>query len=84
MSFVKWHDEHVPRPTNQKASVVVLEGERVPDEVLHIGPDGVTHYHPEHTCRRDRRPSCETCSDCGYILQAEWRHCPNCGARIEE
>lgn len=39
----KWHDEHVPR-TNPRNTCVVLEGEKPPEEVLFIGPNGVTHY----------------------------------------
>ena len=46
-SALKWHDEHVPRPTNPRNTCVVLQGEKPPEEVLFVGPDGVTHYLPE-------------------------------------
>ena len=44
---LEWHDEHVPRPTDPRNTCVVLEGKKPPEEVLFIGPDGVTHYLPE-------------------------------------
>ena len=85
-SALKWHDEHVPRPTNPINTCVVLEGEKVPEEVLFIGANGVTHYLPEGKC--------EWCKD-GKTFDRQtvmmtnhgWekiRHCPNCGRRIGE
>ena len=44
---LEWHDEHVPRPTDPRNTCVVLEGKKPPEEVLFVGPDGVTHYLPE-------------------------------------
>lgn len=86
-SALKWHDEHVPRPTNPSATCVVLQGERPPEEVLFVRKDGeVTHYLPEMTC--------EWCKDgktydrqTGMMTNHGWeriRHCPNCGRRIIE
>lgn len=50
-SALKWHDEHVPRPTNPRSTCVVLEGEKPPEEVMFIRDEGgVTHYLPEGTC----------------------------------
>ena len=50
-SALKWHDEHVPRPTNPRNTCVVLEGEKPPEEVLFVREGGgVTHYLPEATC----------------------------------
>ena len=53
-SALKWHDEHVPQPTNPEATCVVLQGEKPPEEVLFVREDGdVTHYMPDdtETCR---------------------------------
>ena len=93
-SALRWHDEHVPRQTNPSATCVVLQGEKPPEEVLFVGPDGVTHYLPERTCkvviekRRNPHPWIHRYS-CGYDFY-QWpdcpmpvqRHCPNCGRRI--
>lgn len=95
-SALKWHDEHVPRPTNPRNTCVVLEGENQPEEVMFVREDGgVTHYMPERTCkvviekRRNPHPWIHHYS-CGYDF-CQWpdcpipvqRHCPNCGGRIE-
>lgn len=72
-SALKWHDEHVPRPTNPINTCVVLEGEKVPEEVLFIGANGVTHYLPEATCRND-----------GFKDDGEWYFvCSGCGCEFE-
>lgn len=84
-SALKWHDEHVPRPTNPRNTCVVLQGEKPPEEVLFVGSDGVTHYQPEGA------GTCEWCKDGTFDRQTVmmtnhgWqkiRHCPNCGKRI--
>lgn len=50
-SALKWHDEHVPRPTNPRNTCVVLQGQKPPEEVLFVRDEGgVTHYLPEGTC----------------------------------
>jgi len=68
-----WHDEHVPRPTNPINTCVVLEGEKIPEEVLFIGTNGVTHYLPEATCRND-----------GFKDDGEWYFvCSGCGCEFE-
>jgi hypothetical protein len=47
-SALKWHDEHVPRPTNPRNTCVVLQGEKPPEEVMFVREGGgVTHYQPE-------------------------------------
>lgn len=57
-SALKWHDEHVPRPTNPRNTCVVLEGEKPPEEVMFVRDEGgVTHYLPEWTCHME---VCET------------------------
>lgn len=76
-SALKWHDEHVPRPTNPRNTCAVLQGENQPEEVLFVGPDGVTHYQPENvtvgvgTCHNvgDKRDFC--CSECGVRMFIE-------------
>lgn len=56
-SALRWHDEHVPRPTNPLASCVVLQGNKPPEEVLFVKDEGgVTHYKPEVT----------RCIDCAH------------------
>lgn len=94
-SALKWHDEHVPRPTNPRNTCVVLKGERPPEEVLFVREDGeVTHYLPERVCkvvirkRRNTRPWIHHYS-CGYDFyqypdcpMPVQRYCPNCGGRI--
>lgn len=85
-SALRWHDEHVPRPTNPRNTCVVLQGEKPPEEVLFVREDGVTHYLPEDavTCKRVYHPNritktC-TCSNCGYGASDErWAYCPKCG-----
>lgn len=71
---LRWHDEHVPRPTNQNATCVVLQGERPPEEVLFVRENGeVTHYLPDDTCRND-----------GFIDDDEWYFvCSRCGCEFE-
>ncbi len=49
-SALKWHNGYMSMPTNPRNTCVVLEGEKVPEEVLFIGANGVTHYLPEATC----------------------------------
>lgn len=53
-SALRWHDEHVPRPTNPRNTCVMLQGEKPPEEVLFVHEDGsgVTHYVPEVTCKQ--------------------------------
>lgn len=88
-SALRWHDEHVPRPTNPLASCVVLQGNKPPEEVLFVAEGGgVTHYLPEDA------GTCEWCKD-GKTFDRQtvmmtnhgWekiRHCPNCGRRLKE
>ena len=92
-SALKWHDEHVPRPTNQNATCVVLQGEKPPEEVLFVREDGeVAHYLPEGTCVNEWAEFGKfRCSECGLqidsistntIAPMPIRRCPNCGGRI--
>lgn len=73
-SALKWHDEHVPRPTNPRNTCVVFQGERPPEEVLFVGPDGVTHYQPEGATADAGTPRIEDrhgdwyCTGCGEIV----------------
>lgn len=66
-SALKWHDEHVPRPTNPRNTCVVLMGQKPPEEVLFVHNDGgVTHYLPEDagTCKNIGHDTF-VCSECG-------------------
>ena len=92
-SALKWHDEHVPRPTNPRNTCVVLKGERPPEEVLFVREDGeVMHYLPEGTCENEWAEFGKfKCSKCGLQVDSmstnttvpmPIRHCPNCGGRI--
>jgi hypothetical protein len=88
-SALKWHDEHVPIPTNPHATRVVLQGKNPPEEVLFVKDGGgVTRYRPECTCHlvEDEDTGFLTCSECGAIQPEDYTvyHCWGCGARIEE
>ncbi len=97
-SALKWHDDHVPRPTNPRSTCVVLMGQKPPEEVLFVHDEGgVTHYLPEDavTCKlaiekRSRRAPWIYHFGCGYdFWQPTYcpmptpKHCPNCGRRSE-
>ena len=94
-SALKWHDEHVPRHVAPNGTCVVLEGEKVPEEVLFIGANGVTHYLPENTgtCVNEWAKFGKfKCSKCGLQVDSmstnmtapiPIRHCPNCGRKIK-
>ena len=72
---LKWHDEHVPIPTNPINTCVVLEGEKVPEEVLFIGANDVTHYLPE---------GAGTCQNNGFVDDGGWYFvCSKCGCEFE-
>jgi len=96
-SALKWHDEHVPRPTNPRNTCVVLEGENPPEEVMFVVEGGsTTHYLPEGagTCRavldegyyKGINGVCEGlyCSKCNEPLSRRFKHCPWCGRKIKE
>lgn len=82
-SALRWHDEHVPRPTNPKAKCIVLQGRSVPEEVLFVREGGgVTHYLPEDatvgvgTCKlldNEHGPDMH-CSACGDEVDDEYRY----------
>lgn len=88
---LKWHDEHVPRPTNPRGTCVVLEGEKPPEEVMFIGPDGVTHYLPSGTgtCEVEYVNGwmgwhCKSCDTLWMGLRDQKpSYCMRCGKRIE-
>ena len=75
-SALRWHDEHVPRPTNPRNTCVVLQGEKPPEEVLFVGPDGVTHYQPE-----DVTVDVGTCSN--LSLNGGDFICSECSAHVQ-
>lgn len=96
-SALKWHDEHVPRPTNPRNTCVVLMGQKPPEEVLFVREDGggVTHYLPEDagTCDGSFHKSSDLssgrvmlyyCKDTNrsIFVEREAKFCPNCGAGI--
>ena len=97
---LRWHDEHVPRPTNPNATCVVLQGKNPPEEVLFVRDEGgVTHYLPEpQTCTMEpdgyygEQYGIYKCSNCGELWQFGcdgpkehgWTCCPHCQARIKE
>ena len=95
-SALKWHDEHVPRPTNPRNTCVVLKGERPPEEVLFVREDGkVTHYQQEGTCDGSFHKSSDLssgrvplyyCKDTNrsIFVEREAKVCPLCGRRIKE
>jgi hypothetical protein len=89
-SALKWHDEHVPRPTSPRNTCVVLEGEKPPEEVLFVGPDDVTHYLPEGawTCENTQDDFDFMCSECGKCVDngrvLGFKFCPECGRKIKE
>lgn len=70
-SALKWHDEHVPRPTNPRNTCAVLNGQNPPDEVLFIHDDGgVMHYLPDNA---------GTCKDCEFShMTTDGEHCKWC------
>lgn len=79
-SALKWHDEHVPRPTNPRNTCVVLKGENKPDEVLFIHDEGgeVTHYLPEDagTCRMKLMENIHTSA------YQDMYECDRCGEQV--
>ena len=80
-SALKWHDEHVPRPTNPRNTCVVLQGEKPPEEVMFVREGGgVTHYLPDDagTCQNIAELNREgvsgyffVCSECGLAVHAD-------------
>ena len=93
-SALKWHDEHVPRPTNPRNTCVVLMGQKPPEEVMFVREGGgVTHYLPEGACVNEWAESGKfKCSKCGLQVDSistnttapmPIRHCPNCGRHLE-
>ena len=84
-SALRWHDEHVPRPTNPRNTCVVLQGEKPPEEVLFVREGGgVAHYLPDGagTCRNIAELNREgvssyffVCSECGLSVHASLGIC---------
>lgn len=93
-SALKWHDEHVPRPTDPRNTCVVLEGENPPEEVMFVAEGGgVTHYLPEATCKQEdwstEGDHARVWLTCGHDCMVETvadlpKFCPECGARVKE
>lgn len=93
-SALKWHDEHVPRPTNPRNTCVVLQGENPPEEVLFVHEDGsgVMHYLPEDvgTCHvkavKKLGDSFGFILSCGHSMVSPFNdyphYCPWCGAKV--
>ena len=80
-SALKWHDEHVPRPTNPRNTCAVLQGEKPPEEVLFVGPDVVTHYKPEDVGTCHMRLAYEEEDADGFIWPDHYE-CDACGAKV--
>ena len=77
---LKWHDEHVPRPTNPRNTCVVLEGKKPPEEVMFIrDAGGVTHYLPEETCHMRLAYEEEDADGC---IWPDHYECDACGAKV--
>ena len=90
-SALKWHDEHVPRPTNPRSTCVVLMGQKPPEEVMFVREGGgVTHYLPEDagTCKNTQNDFDFMCSECGKCVDngrvLGFKFCPQCGRKIKE
>lgn len=90
-SALKWHDDHVPRPTNPRSTCVVLMGQKPPEEVLFVHDDGgVTRYLPEDagTCKNTQDDFDFMCSECGKCVDngrvLGFKFCPQCGRKIKE
>ena len=86
-SALKWHYEHVPRPTNPRNTCVVLKGQNPPEEVLFVLDEGgVTHYLPEGagTCKNVSTTGNFRCSECDAadLDFDKPTYCHGCGKKV--